>query len=65
MKTNEELLLNAKGWNQGAKVSVVGPEMRQLFDAGLIGRSGGLTRKGSIAAERAKRAELNAAFGAL
>jgi hypothetical protein len=37
--------------------------MRQLFEAGLIGENGGLTRKGSIATEQAKNAQLDALFG--
>jgi hypothetical protein len=63
MRTNEEILLQARGHAQGNPCNAIGPEMRQLFEAGLIGKNGGLTRKGSIAAERAKSAQLDALFG--
>jgi hypothetical protein len=62
-KTNEDLLRSVGGYAQGTKVNIIGAHMRQLFDAGLIGPSGGLTRKGSILAERVQNAHLDELFG--
>jgi hypothetical protein len=63
MRTNEEILKATGGYHQGTQTNVIGPEMRQMFEAGLIGESGGLTRKGSILAERLQNAQLEDLFG--
>jgi hypothetical protein len=58
-------LSNAPGHAQGTVVPVTinGEVEHELFQAGLIGEHGGLTRKGSIAAEKLKSAELDRLFG--
>lgn len=63
MRTNEEILTASAGYHQGALTGAIGSEMRQMFNAGLIGVNGGLTLKGSILAERLKNAQLDALFG--
>jgi hypothetical protein len=63
MRTNDELLKDALGYHVGAATRAIGPEMRQLFDEGLIGANGGLTLRGSIRAERLKDRELDNLFG--
>jgi hypothetical protein len=55
-------LLAAKSNRQGEVTGAVGPTMRELFDAGLIGEDGGLTRKGTIVREKLLSAALDAAF---
>lgn len=54
-------LINAQG-RQGAKTGAVGPAMRELFQDGLIGKDGGLTRKGTIVREKLINTALDAAF---
>lgn len=48
-------LAGARGTWVGAPTGAVGPAMRELFDVGLIGEAGGLTRMGSILAEKLRR----------
>jgi hypothetical protein len=64
MRTNEDILRAAAGHHVGADAQCrTRQEDRQMFMAGLTGREGGLTRKGSILAERLKSAELEVLFG--
>jgi hypothetical protein len=58
-------LTNAPGYAQG---TVIDPDTNlfvamELINAKMIGKNGGLTRKGSIAAEKLKSAELDRLFG--
>lgn len=64
-ETIENALRSAPSFNIGAKpVLVTGSPLHKVMLAEkLIGKSGGLTRKGSIACERAKRAREKALFG--
>lgn len=56
-------LIGATSRKQGQKVTAdVGTEW-ELIDAGLIGKGGGLTRKGTIERERAMRKLEDEAFG--
>lgn len=58
-----DILLDAAGKHVGARThSADADQARQMRRAGLTGRRGGLTRKGSIAAERLKSAELDRLF---
>lgn len=51
------------GYHQGQRVHAAGREQeRELRRKGLIGKRGGLTRRGSIAAERAQNDELDRLF---
>lgn len=64
--TNEEiiaLLLRFRSWNQGETTELSFLEKRAMTDEMYIGVNGGLTRRGSIACERAKRAQEKALFG--
>lgn len=64
--TNEEiiaLLLRFRSWNQGETTELSFLEKDTMFNEKLIGLNGGLTRKGSIACERAKRAQEKVLFG--
>lgn len=66
--TNEEIneaLLRCPNWNMGTVVTCkVGGDLdKALQSEGLTGKNGGLTRKGSIACERAKRAQEKVLFG--
>lgn len=57
-------LTNAPGHAQGTAVNVpLGSTRYELIQAGLISGRGNLTRKGSIAAEKLKSAELDRLFG--
>ena len=59
-----DVLLDAKNSHQGARTHSTNVQQhRELRRAGLVGPRGGLTRKGSIAAERLYSAELDALFG--
>jgi hypothetical protein len=64
-ETIENALRSAPSFNIGAKpVLVAGSPLHKVMLAEkLIGKSGGLTRKGSIRAERLKRAQELALFG--
>lgn len=63
-ETAKKVLINAPG-RQGGKVLLPeGPLLRQLKADGLVGKDGGLTRKGTIVRERLVNAALDAAFGA-
>lgn len=53
----EKALTNAQGTHIGAMINDWGTARMELIDRGLIGHGGGLTRAGSIAAMRLKRAE--------
>lgn len=56
-------LTNAPGHAQGTVIDAHAPVSAELMRAGLIGPQFGLTRKGSIAAEKLKSAELDRLFG--
>lgn len=58
-----EALINAGTNRQGALVRCDAATQWELQDAGLIGPEYGLTRKGSIARERAVNEALDKAFG--
>jgi hypothetical protein len=62
MRTNEDILRATAGYHQGTVVKGTRGELAQLFAAGLVGVSGGLTRKGSILAERVQNAQLDELF---
>ena len=56
-------LLATKNWHEGTLLAPCKTgELLELQDAGLVGPGGGLTRQGSIAAERLQRARLDAWF---
>lgn len=57
------ILWTAKGNAQGSTVAAAPDEIRELQEIGLLGRSKGLTRKGSIARERMVNAAQDKAFG--
>jgi hypothetical protein len=56
----EDALRSAKDWNMGTKVTSALQELQAL---GMVGPGAGLTRRGSIKAERLQRAQLDALFG--
>lgn len=63
MRTNEEMLRSAPGYHEGTVIaSATGAELVQLASAGLVGAHAGLTRKGSILAQRLKSAEEDRLF---
>jgi hypothetical protein len=65
-RTAADALRDTANHHQGSRVHAAGADQeRQLRRAGLVGRRGGLTRKGSIAAERLRNAALDDAFGPL
>lgn len=61
----EKALLSAPNFNQGSKPVLVlnSPLHRALMSEGFVGANGGLTRKGSIKAEKLKSKQLDALFG--
>lgn len=65
-RTDADALRDTANHHQGTRVHASGTDQaRQLRRAGLTGRRGGLTRKGSIAAEKLRNSALDDAFGAL
>lgn len=58
-----KVLENTRGFLIGTQTGAIGPVMRELFDAGVIGPNGGLTAVGSAIAERVQSAQLDALFG--
>ncbi len=58
----EDALLAAEN-RQGAKIRTDVDTEWELIDAGLFGKKGGLTRKGTIARQRIMDTRLNEAFG--
>jgi hypothetical protein len=63
-RTDADALRDTANHHQGSKVHAASADHgRQLRRAGLVGPRGGLTRKGSIAAERLRGAALDDAFG--
>lgn len=56
-------LINAGTNRQGAKVQGAPEALAELTASGLIGPERGLTRKGTIARERAENAAFAKAFG--
>lgn len=58
-----KVLENTRGFLIGTQTGAIGPIMRELFDAGIIGVNGGLTAVGSAIAERVQSAQLDALFG--
>ena len=61
----EAVLKATAGTSIGALIPLhIPPDVRRaMMDEGLIGIRGGLTRKGSIRAERLQNAELDRLFG--
>jgi hypothetical protein len=65
-RTDADALRDTPNHHQGSRVHAADADhQRQLRRAGLVGPRGGLTRKGSIAAERLRGDALDAAFGPL
>lgn len=56
-------LINASSSRQGTKITADAVVVTELFDAGLVGLSDGLTARGTIARDRLVSAALEAAFG--
>lgn len=70
MQMSEEAkraLTNATDWNQGTALPESTDRVTriELQSAGLLGEKGCLSMKGSIAAERLQRAQLDDLFGKL
>lgn len=64
-RTDADALRDTANHHQGSRVHAADADHdRQLRRQGLTGPRGGLTRRGSIAAERLRNAALDAAFGA-
>lgn len=64
--TNEEinaLLLRFRSWNMGQTADLSFLETRAMTDAMYVGPNGGLTMRGSIACEKAKRKQEAELFG--
>lgn len=61
----KKALTGAAGYAQGTVVTCkIGGELdKELQASGLTGRNGGLTRKGSIEAERLQNKQLDELFG--
>ncbi len=65
-RTDADALRDTANHHQGSRVHAADTDhQRQLRRSGLVGPRGGLTRRGSIAAERLRNDALDAAFGAL
>lgn len=65
-RTDADALRDTPHQGQGARVHAADADhQKQMRRRGLVGPRGGLTRKGSIAAERLRAAALDDAFGAL
>ena len=62
-KAAEDALLAADSNRQGARVKADLQIEWELLDAELIGKGGGLTRRGTIARQRVLDTRLNEAFG--
>jgi hypothetical protein len=60
----ESALAETRGFLIGAVCPAQGAVYAELVTAGMIGRHGGLTVRGSIRTERLKNAKLDALFGA-
>ena len=58
----KKALINARDWNQGTRVMSEEDVQLELRRAGLVTEFNNLTRKGSIAAERLQRAQLEELF---
>ena len=66
VRTTADALRDTPNHHQGARVHANGADHgRQMRRQGLIGPRNGLTRKGSIATERLRNAQLDDAFGPL
>lgn len=59
----QSALVNAKSSKQGTPTGAHGSARQELSDLGIIGKDGGLTRKGSIVREALIEVRLDAAFG--
>jgi hypothetical protein len=59
----KDALINAGTNRQGAQVGGVREVMCELVDLRMVGQHGGLTRKGTIARERAVNEAHDKAFG--
>lgn len=65
-RTDADALRDTANHHQGTRVHAADDQHgRQLRRQGLVGPRGGLTRRGSIAAERLRNAALDDAFGPL
>lgn len=65
-RTDEDALRDTQNHHQGSRVHAADVDHgRQLRRAGLTGKRGGLTRRGSIVAERLRNQALDDAFGPL
>lgn len=65
-RTDADALRDTANHHQGTRVHAADADHgRQLRRQGLVGPRGGLTRRGSIAAERLRNAALDDAFGPL
>lgn len=65
-RTDADALRDTANHHQGTRVHAADADHgRQLRRAGLVGKRGGLTRRGSIAAERLRNQALDDAFGPL
>jgi len=64
-ENEKRTLAGAKGSRIGTEVQADPGTMMGLRDAGMVGRNGGLTMKGSIAAQKLQDAQLDALFGSL
>lgn len=63
-RTDADALRDTANHHQGSRVHAADADhQRQLRRSGLVGRRGGLTRKGSIVAEGLRNATLDDAFG--
>lgn len=59
----KKAILAADGRHQGQGVHGDAQTLAELYRAGVVGKAGGLTRFGSILAEKLRDAALEAAFG--
>lgn len=65
-RTTADALRDTANHHQGSRVHAADADhASDMRRSGLVGRRGGLTRKGSIAAERLRNAQLDDAFGPL
>jgi len=62
-KEAESALVDAAGGHQGAKVTTDDDTGLELYAKGIVGESGGLTRRGTIVRERLLARRLDEAFG--
>jgi hypothetical protein len=63
MNSDDVALASTTSNRIGQKVTATENVLAELRERGLVGRDGGLTRSGSIKAEKLKNAQLDALFG--